>query len=99
MHIIVRIKEALKENNVSIVELARRLGVSRQTVHYYIEQGDKNPIAQLEKIAEAIGCKMSALFEQDVDSDNGGIACPHCGAVLHIEVKPNEDGSRETNEG
>jgi len=96
---IVRIKEALKENNVSIVELARRLGVSRQTVHYYIEQGDKNPIAQLEKIADAIGCKLSALFEQPGESGDKGIVCPHCGAVLQIELKPNDDGSRETNEG
>jgi len=96
---IVHIKEALKANNVSIVELARRLGVSRQTVHYYIEQGDKNPIAQLEKISDAIGCKLSALFEQPDESGDKGIVCPHCGTVLQIELKPNDDGNKETEKG
>ena len=58
----VYIKETAKANGVSIQELANRLRVSRQTVHYYCEQGDKNPLGQLAKIADAIGVPVSALF-------------------------------------
>lgn len=57
----VDIKRVAKVYGVTLVALAERLGVSRQTVHYYIEQGEKNSIAQLERIAEAIGCKFSEL--------------------------------------
>ena len=53
------IKSVAKAHGVTLVALAERLGVSRQTVHYYIEQGDKNPISQLERIAGEIGCDMS----------------------------------------
>lgn len=56
------IKGVAKAHGVTLTTLAERLNVSRQTVHYYIEQGDKNPIAQLERIAEAIGCDLSALL-------------------------------------
>ena len=52
------IKGVAKRHGVGISMLAERLGVSRQTVHYYAEQGDKNPVSQLAKIAEAIGCRL-----------------------------------------
>ena len=53
------IKKTCKSHGVSLVSLAERLGVSRQTVHYYCEQGDRNPVAQLQRIADAIGCSVS----------------------------------------
>ena len=59
---IIDIKGAAKKHGVKIGELADRLGVSRQTIHYYCEQGDKNPISQLERIAEAIGCDISEFW-------------------------------------
>ena len=63
------IKGAAKRNGITLTELAERLGVSRQSVHYYIEQGDKNPVAQLEKIADAIGCNVVDLFVIDPKDD------------------------------
>lgn len=56
------IKGVAKAHGVTLVALAERLGVSRQTVHYYIEQGEKNSVAQLERIAEAIGCSLDELI-------------------------------------
>lgn len=53
------IKKTCKSHGVSMVSLAERLGVSRQTVHYYCEQGDRNPVSQLQRIADAIGCSVS----------------------------------------
>lgn len=77
------IKSVAKAHGVTLVALAERLGVSRQTVHYYIEQGDKNPISQLERIAGAIGCDMSEFFSNAVKFDT--IRCPHCGGAIKIE--------------
>lgn len=53
------IKKMCKSHGVSLVSLAERLGVSRQTIHYYCEQGDRNPVSQLQRIADAIGCSVS----------------------------------------
>ena len=80
------IKETAKRYGVTLTELADRLQVSRQTVHYYIEQGDKNPMSQLEKIANAIGCPIEELFNSELRAGNN-ILCPHCGKPLKIEIK------------
>lgn len=76
------IKQIAKSHGVSLVELAERLGVSRQTVHYYCEQADKNPVTQLQKIADAIDCKLSEFFE-DETPDNSFL-CPHCGKPIEV---------------
>lgn len=66
------IKEVSKRHGVSLVELARRLGVTRQTLYYYCEQGDRNPVAQLEKIADAIGVPLSELLtDPDAPASDG----------------------------
>jgi transcriptional regulator with XRE-family HTH domain len=71
----VDIRYALKINGVSIEELAQRMGVNRQTVYYYIKQGDKNPLSQLERIADAIGIPVTKLFnEPSPDDEINGIA-------------------------
>lgn len=77
------IKSAAKLRGVTILELANRLGVSRQTVHYYCEQGDKNPLAQLERIAAALGVQVVDLFERPADESPTGV-CPHCGKPIRI---------------
>lgn len=66
---IIDIKGVAKKHEVKISDLADRMGVSRQTIHYYCEQGDKNPISQLEKIAAAIGCDISEFWVSGEDSD------------------------------
>ena len=60
----VNIKEVAKRHGVSVSGLAERMNVSRQTVHYYCEQGDRNPLGQLERIAEAIGVPVYELFSE-----------------------------------
>jgi transcriptional regulator with XRE-family HTH domain len=57
-----RLEEILKEKGIGITELAERLGVNRQTVYYYIKQDDKNPLAQLKKIADALEINLVELF-------------------------------------
>lgn len=85
----VDIKKAAKSHGVSLIELGNRLSVSYQSVHYYCAQGDKNPVAQLERIADAIGCKVSEFFTDEepepAPAPTNVITCPHCGKSIRIE--------------
>ena len=62
-----RIKEILKRKKITVVELARRLGVNRVTVYYYLEQDEKNPLSQLKIIARAIGVDVEELYQEKKD--------------------------------
>ena len=77
----VKIKKILNDNKVSVTELADRLKVTRQTVHYYINQGNKNSVDTLVKIAEAIDVPVTDLFEQPAIDV---IHCPHCGGKIRV---------------
>lgn len=84
------IKKTCKSHGVSLVSLAERLGVSRQTVHYYCEQSDRNPVSQLQRIADAIGCSVSDFFEEETrptPQPMNTIMCPHCGKPIKIKVE------------
>ncbi len=84
------IKKTCKSHGVSLVSLAERLGVSRQTVHYYCEQGDRNPVSQLQRIADAIGCSVSDFFEDEMQptpQPTNTITCPHCGKPIKIKLE------------
>lgn len=80
------IKRVAKAKKITLTTLAERLGVTRQSIHYYIEQGDKNPVAQLERIARALGCQVSDFFVDEHSCvPSNAIRCPHCGGVIKIE--------------
>lgn len=78
------IKHVLQEQGVSIEELARRMGVNRQTIYFYIKQRDKNPLSQLERIAAALGIDVTELFDH---SPTNTIICPKCGTRLEVKEK------------
>lgn len=80
------IKETASRYGMSIAQLAKVMGVYRQTIYYYIEQGDKNPLGQLEKIADAIGCSVDELFKGE-PKEESAIKCPHCGKPLNIKIE------------
>lgn len=81
------IKETASRHGVGIQELAKRLGVSRQAVNYYCQQGDRNPVAQLEKIADAIGCEVGEFFAP-ARPEVSTFVCPNCGKRFELAVKP-----------
>lgn len=63
-----KMKQARRERGVSQTELAKRIGVSRQTINM-IENGDYNPtIALCLKICHELGKTLDELFweEQNV---------------------------------
>ena len=46
-----------------------------------------NPTVEtLNKIADAIGCPVTELFEQP-KSDTASLTCPHCGKNIQVGVK------------
>ena len=57
-----RIKELRAREDITQEELARKVGVSRQTI-LYIERGEYNPSLLLAlKICKVLGCKVEELF-------------------------------------
>lgn len=83
-----RIKEILKEQGVTINELADKLGISRVTLSTQIN-GTAN-IVSYEKIATALNVPMWQLFaspeEIQPQSDGVSITCPNCGKSIKIKV-------------
>lgn len=82
---ILRIEEIMKEKGIGVTELAKSLNVNRQTVYYYIKQDDKNPISQLQKIADALNVSISELLGEALQDDKNIITCPNCGKKFKME--------------
>ena len=60
-----KMKQARRERDISQTELARRIGVSRQTINM-IENGDYNPtIALCLKICHELGKTLDELFWEE----------------------------------
>ena len=77
-----RIKEIAKRKDISINDLADKLGISRVTLH---SQMNGNPTVEtLQKIADVLEVEVSELFESSKTNKN---VCPHCGKEIQIEVK------------
>ncbi len=83
-----RIKEVLKEQGITINELADKMGISRVTLSTQIN-GTAN-IVSYEKIATALNVPMWQLFaspeEVQPKTDGVSLTCPHCGKSINIKV-------------
>lgn len=84
-----RIKEILKEQGVTINELADKLGISRVTLSTQIN-GTAN-IVSYEKVATALNVPMWQLFASPEEihpkSDGASITCPNCGKSIKIKAE------------
>lgn len=81
-----RIKDILKEKNMSVNELADILGISRQALSKQIQ--GKMLVETAQKIATALDVPIWQLFASpsDVAGNKDGIfICPNCGARLEIK--------------
>lgn len=78
-----RIKEAIKEHGTSINEVAEKMGISRFTLSAHVNGNPSTEI--LLRIADAIGCPITELFEQP-KKDSLSLTCPHCGKNINIKV-------------
>ena len=82
---ILRIEEIMKEKGIGVTELAKSLNVNRQTIYYYIKQDDRNPISQLQKIADALKVSIPELLGESSQEDQNTITCTNCGKKFKME--------------
>lgn len=79
-----RIKDVIKEKGMTITELADKMGINRVNLSSMV---NGNPTVEtLNKIADAIGCPVTELFEQP-KKNSLSITCPHCGKEIEIITK------------
>ena len=78
------IKEAMKRYGTSVNEIAEKMGISRVTLSTHINGNPSTEV--LLRIADAIGCPVTELFEQP-KKDALTLNCPHCGKEINIKVE------------
>lgn len=78
------IKEAMKRYGTSVNEIAEKMGISRVTLSTHINGNPSTEV--LLRIADAIGCPVTELFEQP-KKDALTLNCPHCGKSINIKVE------------
>lgn len=84
-----RIKEILKERNMTGKSLAESMGKAPQYISNVINGGKGVSINSLEEIAKHLEVPISSLFA-DYNANNitmGHSVCPYCGHELTIEIK------------
>ena len=74
-----RIKEILRERNISVVEFADKLGIERQNVYNVFT---KPTWQRLEQCSEILNMPISEFFEKDDSEINGYIE--YRGAIYRI---------------
>lgn len=81
-----RVKAILKDKQLTLNDLAQKLGVSRQALYLQINNNPR--ISTLQRIADALGVPVGQLFDQTPadTADHNTITCPHCGAKLEINL-------------
>ena len=75
-----RIKELLKEKNVTQKELAKRMGVSEGTISTFMSGKFSPTLDTLQRIAEALDIDIAELFTPV-------LRCPNCGHVIHVKAE------------
>ena len=78
-----RIKELLREKNVTAKELAEKMGVTAPSLSTAI---NGNPtVEMLTRIAVALGVPVTELFDQP---SSDAINCPYCGGKIMFIKNP-----------
>lgn len=81
------IKDAMKRYGTSVNEVADKMGISRVTLSTHINGNPSTEV--LLRIADAIGCPVTELFEQP-KKDTLSLTCPHCGKEINIKIEKGE---------
>ena len=85
-----RYKEVLEKYGVTQIELAERLGINRVSVSRLLSEKNDMRKSTLIKIANAIGCHVGELFDNEIRCDemsSNVVICPNCGAKLELKKK------------
>lgn len=78
------IKKTIKDYGLEVREVAKRMDITPTGLSQHI---NGNPSVEvLERIAMAIGCDVSELFEHP-KTDTASLTCPHCGKSINIKAE------------
>lgn len=78
------IKGAIKKHGLEVKEVARRMDITPTGLSQHI---NGNPSVEvLQRIADAVGCDISELFEQS-KKDTVTLICPHCGKNIDLKFE------------
>ena len=61
-----QIEQVMQMKKISQAELARDMDVERQTIRYYIKQGEKLPVCKVRDIAEKLGVTIFDLLSEEI---------------------------------
>lgn len=78
-----RIKEILSQQGLTQKELASKLGISDIALNQSL-RGEYPQLQTLERIANALGVRITDLFEAPSPAVSNAIVCPKCGARIHL---------------
>jgi len=82
-----RYKEVLEKYGITQIELAEKLGINRVSVSRLLSEKNDMRTSTLIKIANAIGCHVGELFDDNVNnagSSTNTFVCNKCGAKYKI---------------
>ena len=82
----IRLKEIMEEKGVKSVELAAKLGVTKQTVSNLINGKVMPSIDTISKAAEVLEVPMWQMFANPKEMD-GIQACPYCGKPIKVKFE------------
>ena len=78
------VKKIIKQKGYTIEQVAEKMGVTRVTLTQNLS---RNPtINTLQRVADAIGCKVGDFFLDEIIADSSNtITCPKCGARFELK--------------
>lgn len=82
-----RYKEVLEKYGLTQIELADRLGINRVSVSRLLSDKNDMRTSTLIKIANAIGCNVGELFDDNSNAtgfSHDSFSCPKCGTKYKI---------------
>ena len=77
-----RVKELCRDKNMTLADIAERIGVSASSLSQ-IMKGNP-PLSKVQDIASALDVSVAELF---APQPTNTITCPKCGTVLEIKEK------------
>lgn len=81
------VKSVIRKKGYTFEQVAEKMGITRITLTQNL---GRNPtINTLQRVADAIGCKVGDFFVDDVSEDEGSntFVCPKCGAKFGLIEK------------
>lgn len=81
------VKSVIRKKGYTFEQVAEKMGITRITLTQNL---GRNPtINTLQRVADAIGCKVGDFFVDDISEDEGAntIVCPKCGAKFGLVEK------------